>query len=50
MQWNKPKSVRQIGEAPGRDRVYIEDYVVRFAKELAGQGRRRPPCCWAAHF
>ena len=37
MQWNKPKSVRQIGEAPGRDRVYIEDYVVRFAKELAGQ-------------
>ncbi len=39
MQWNKPKSVRQIGEAPGRDRVYIEDYVVRFAKELAGQGR-----------
>ena len=50
MQWNKPKSVRQIGEAPGRDRVYIEDYVVRFAKELAGQGRGRPPCCWAAHF
>ena len=39
MQWNKPKSVRQIGDAPGRDRVYIEDYVVRFARELAGQGR-----------
>lgn len=39
MQWNKPKSVRQIGEVPGRDRVYIEDYVVRFAKELAGQSR-----------
>lgn len=39
MQWNKPKSVRQIGDIPGRDRVYIEDYVVRFAKELAGQSR-----------
>lgn len=39
MQWNKPKSVRQIGDAPGRDRVYIEDYVVRFARELAGRGR-----------
>lgn len=39
MQWNKPKSVRQIGDVPGRDRVYIEDYVVRFAKELSGQGR-----------
>ncbi|MBO5072437.1 MAG: hypothetical protein J6C32_05690 [Eubacterium sp.] len=39
MHWNRPKSVRQIGDVPGRDRIYIEDYVVRFAKELAGQGR-----------
>lgn len=39
MQWNKPKSVRQIGDVPNRDRVYIEDYVIRFAKHLSGQGR-----------
>lgn len=39
MEWNKPKSVRQIGDVPGRNRVYIEDYVIRFAKKLAEQGQ-----------
>lgn len=39
MQWNKPKSVRQIGDAPGRERIYMEDYVVRFAKKLARHSR-----------
>ncbi len=39
MQWNKPKSVRQIGQIPGRNRIYMEDYVIRFAKKLAGQNR-----------
>lgn len=37
MHWNKPKSVRQIGSVPGKDRVYTEDYVMRFAKQLAAQ-------------
>jgi len=39
MQWIKPKSVRQIGDVPGRDRVYMEDYVLRFARRLSEQGR-----------
>ena len=38
MQWTKPKSVRQIGDIPGRGRIYIEDYVIRFARQLAKQG------------
>lgn len=37
MQWKKPKSVRQIGDIPGRDRIYMEDYVLRFAKSLGEQ-------------
>lgn len=37
MQWKKPKSVRQIGDIPGRDRIYMEDYVLRFAKNLGEQ-------------
>ena len=37
MQWTRPKSVRQIGEIPGRGRIYMEDYVVRFARKLAKQ-------------
>lgn len=39
MLWNKPKSVRQIGEIPGQDKVYMEDYVIRFAKKLAREGK-----------
>lgn len=39
MLWNKPKSVRQIGEIPGRSKVYIEDYVIRFAKKLARESK-----------
>lgn len=39
MQWTKPKSVRQIGDIPGRGRIYMEDYVIRFARQLAGQGQ-----------
>ena len=38
MQWTKPKSVRQIGDIPGKGRIYMEDYVIRFARKLAGQG------------
>lgn len=37
MQWTRPKSVRQIGEIPGRGRIYMEDYVIRFVKRLAEQ-------------
>ncbi|MCH5266645.1 MAG: hypothetical protein J1F02_12155 [Lachnospiraceae bacterium] len=39
MQWNKPKSVRQIGSIPGHGRIYMEDYVIRFAKKLSEQGK-----------
>ncbi len=39
MQWTKPKSVRQIGDIPGRGRIYMEDYVIRFARQLADQSR-----------
>lgn len=39
MEWNRPKSVRQIGDVPGHGRVYIEDYVIRFAKRIAGYGK-----------
>lgn len=39
MLWNKPKSVRQIGEIPGREKVYVEDYVIRYAKKLAREGK-----------
>ncbi len=40
MQWTRPKSVRQIGGIPGRGRIYIEDYVIRFARQLAEQSRK----------
>lgn len=39
MEWNKPKSVRQIGNVPGHGRIYMEDYVIRFSKKLAEQAR-----------
>lgn len=39
MIWNRPKSVRQIGEIPGRAKIYMEDYVVRFAKKLSRESR-----------
>lgn len=35
MEWNRPKSVRQIGDVPTRGRIYMEDYVIRFARKLA---------------
>lgn len=37
MQWTRPKSVRQIGDIPGHNRIYMEDYVIRFAKKMAQQ-------------
>lgn len=39
MAWNKPKSVRQIGEIPGYGKVYIEDYVIRFARKLVREAK-----------
>lgn len=39
MQWTRPKSVRQIGGIPGRGRIYMEDYVMRFARQLAERGK-----------
>ena len=37
MEWNRARSVRQIGSVPGRERIYVEDYVMRFAKRLAAK-------------
>lgn len=37
MGWNRPRSVRQVGSVPGKERIYVEDYVMRFVKELAAQ-------------
>ena len=39
LQWNKPKSVRQIGSVSGRKRIYMEDYVIRFAHKMAEESR-----------
>lgn len=39
--WNKPKSVRQIGEIPACEKVYIEDYVMRFLKKISTRGEKR---------
>lgn len=34
MDWKTPKSVRQIGDVKGKCKIYIEDYVITFAKRL----------------
>ena len=34
MDWKTPKSVRQIGDVKGRCKIYVEDYVITFAKRL----------------
>lgn len=46
MEWNRPRSVRQIGSVPGRERIYVEDYVMRFAKRLAAKqsDNEKAPC------
>ncbi len=39
MQWIRPKSVRQVGDIPLRGRIYIEDYVIRYARGMMTPGR-----------
>lgn len=34
-----PKSVRQIGECRGNRKIYVEDYVMSFARQLAEQAK-----------
>ena len=37
MMFEPPKSVRQIGEPSKNPRIYVEDYVITFARQLASQ-------------
>ena len=39
MDWKAPKSLRQIGDTKGKTQIYVEDYVMSFAKKLARQQR-----------
>lgn len=34
MDWSAPKSVRQIGDTKGKTKIYVEDYVMSFARRL----------------
>lgn len=36
--YNIPKNIRQIGSAPSKKKIYIEDYVVTFLKKIAEPG------------
>lgn len=38
MDWKAPKSVRQIGDTKGKTKIYVEDYVISFARRLSGKG------------
>lgn len=35
MDWKAPKSVRQIGDTKGKTKIYVEDYVMSFARRLS---------------
>ncbi len=35
MDWKAPKSVRQIGDTKGKTKIYVEDYVMAYAKQMA---------------
>lgn len=37
MDWKAPKSLRQIGNTQGNTQIYVEDYVMSFAKRLTKQ-------------
>lgn len=39
MDWKAPKSVRQIGDTKGKTKIYVEDYVMSFARRLAKERR-----------
>lgn len=39
MDWKAPKSVRQIGDTKGKTKIYMEDYVITFARRLAKERR-----------
>ncbi len=37
MNWRAPKSVRQIGNTKGKIKIYVEDYVMSFARKISRQ-------------
>ncbi|HBY71668.1 MAG TPA: peptidoglycan-binding protein, partial [Lachnospiraceae bacterium] len=32
-----PKNIRQVGKVSGNRKIYVEDYVMTFIKQLAGE-------------
>lgn len=42
-----PKNIRQVGDTNGRERIYLEDYVGTFLKNIFPHRRDVPPCCSA---
>nr|MBP3598925.1 hypothetical protein [Eubacterium sp.] len=41
MEWKAPKSVRQIGDVKGKTKIYVEDYVMSYARRLAKEGKEK---------
>ncbi len=39
MNWKAPKSVRQIGDVKGKTKIYVEDYVMAYARRMAKEQR-----------
>ena len=38
MHYKMPKNIRQIGNAPDKKKIYIEDYVMTFLRKIAEPG------------
>ncbi|MCQ5137592.1 peptidoglycan-binding protein, partial [Coprococcus eutactus] len=36
-----PKNIRQVGNAPGNYKIYLEDYVMTYLRKLAAPGNMR---------
>lgn len=40
-EWKLPKNVRQIGDAGGDRKIYVEDYVITYLEGLSGNGTQK---------
>ena len=45
-----PKNIRQVGDIPQGDRIYIEDYVVTYLNQLAHPANRMEQGRQKRHF
>lgn len=41
MDWRAPKSVRQIGDTKGKTKIYVEDYVMSFARRMVKERKEK---------